>query len=73
MPINIDEATVFIYCFVNYSGKKHQLWRSLEGVSINSDYLNAFESSYQTSYFTFEMVLLFDDHMKPAIYFEEES
>lgn len=23
--------------------------------------------------FTFEMVILFDDHMKPAIYYEEES
>lgn len=35
--------------------------------------MNAFDTSYQTNYFTFEMVLLFDDHMKPAIYYEEES
>lgn len=45
----------------------------LEGVSINSDFLNAFDTSYQTNYFTFEMVILFDDHMKPAIYYEEEK
>lgn len=27
--MTIDEVTVFIYCFVNYNGKKHELWRSL--------------------------------------------
>lgn len=69
----IDEVIVFIYCFVNYNGKKYELWRSFEGVFINSDFLNVFDISYQINYFIFEMVLLFDDYMKLVIYYEEES
>lgn len=54
-----------------YNNKQHLQWWRLYYVFIYVLY--TFDTSQQTCSFSFEIVILFDDYMKQANYYEAES